>query len=291
MTINGPVGVVGAGTMGTGITIVTARAGFPTLLFDLDAVAVERALGQIRGFLAKGVERGKISQAAMEASVARITPTTTLEDLAGCDVVIEAVFEDLRVKQELLARLERISNPEAVFASNTSTLSITEIAAGCQRPERVVGMHFCLPAQVMRLVEMSSGLLTDPTVFERAWQFCLDIGQQPVRTRDEPGFILNYFVVPFNNDAIRLVESGVAAPSEIDRAIKTALGYPMGPLELLDYVGLDTQLRLCEAFYPITHDPRTASPPLLRRMVAAGRLGRKTGHGFYTYEGSSIFGG
>lgn len=285
------VGVAGCGTMGAGIAIVAARAGFRTVLYDVSAGTLERAERQIAGFFAKSVERGKLTQEAVDAARAAMTTTTDIGDLRACDVVIEAVFEDLAVKQELVGQLDEVCPPNTIFASNTSTLSITEIAAGCSRRDRVVGLHFCLPAQLMKLVEVTPGLTTSPETLESAWQFCLDLGQEPVRTSDTPGFVLNYFVVPFNNDAIRLVEAGTAEPAQIDTAIKAGMGYPMGPCELLDLIGLDTQLRLCEAFYPVTHDPRHAAPPLLRRMVAAGRLGRKSGQGFYRYDGDAMFGG
>jgi 3-hydroxybutyryl-CoA dehydrogenase len=291
MTQTAIIGVAGAGTMGVGIAIVAARAGFATILFDQDRAALDRAQKQIAGFFAKSVEKRKLDRPAADAALARVTSAGDIAALAPCALVIEAVFEDLIVKRALLAALDRICAPGAIFASNTSTLSITEIAAGSTRPERVVGMHFCLPAQLMKLVEMSPGLNTDDDAFDQAWQFCLAMGQRPVKTRDTPGFILNYFLVPFNNDAIRLVEAGVAEPADIDRAIKTGLGYAMGPCELLDLIGLDTQLRLCEAFYTVTRDARAAAPPLLRRMVAAGRLGRKTGHGFFRYQGDATFGG
>jgi 3-hydroxybutyryl-CoA dehydrogenase len=205
--------------------------------------------------------------------------------------VIEAVFENLKVKHALLAQLDKVCPPHAIFASNTSTLSITEIAAGSGREDRFVGMHFCLPAQLMKLVEMSPGLRTSDATFQAAWDFCKALGQTPVKTQDSPGFILNYFLIPFNNDAIRLVEAGVAAPADIDRAVKAGLGYPMGPLELLDLVGLDTHLLVAEALCASTHDPRAAVPALVKRMIAAGKLGRKTGEGFYKYEGGSMFGG
>jgi 3-hydroxybutyryl-CoA dehydrogenase len=279
------VGVAGCGTMGAGIAIVAARAGLRTVLFDVSPDTLERAERQISGFLAKSVERGKLSQEACEAAKSAMTTTTDIDDLRACDIVVEAVFEDLRVKQELVGRLDDVCPPGTIFASNTSTLSITEIAAGCSRPDRVVGLHFCLPAQLMKLVEVTPGLKTSPETLATAWQFCLDLGQDPVRTSDTPGFVLNYFIVPFNNDAIRLVEAGTAEPAAIDAAIKVGMGYKMGPCELLDMIGLDTQVRLCEAFYPVTHDPRHAAPPLLRRMVAAGHLGRKSGRGFYEYDG------
>jgi 3-hydroxybutyryl-CoA dehydrogenase len=285
------VGVVGSGTMGAGIAIVAARAGFRTIVHDTDADALARARHQTEGFLAKSVERGRLAASERARILADLSGTARLEELAPADIVIEAVFESLRVKHEVLARLNGICAPHALFASNTSTLSITEIAAGSGREDRFLGMHFCLPAQIMKLVEMSPGLKTGEENFAAAWRFCEALGQRPVRTKDHPGFILNAFLLPFNNDAIRMVETGVAAPADIDRAIKAGLGYAMGPLELIDLIGLDTQLLLCEALYGVTHDPRAACPPLVRRMIAAGRLGRKTGEGFYRYERDAMFGG
>jgi 3-hydroxybutyryl-CoA dehydrogenase len=290
MTAIETVGIAGSGTMGAGIAIVAARAGFKTIVYDTRQDALERARQQTQGFFAKSVERGKLTQAQVGGILASMQSTTRIEDLARCDAIIEAVFEDLKVKHELLAELNRVCPAHTMFASNTSTLSITEIAAGSGRDDRCVGMHFCLPAQLMKLVEMSPGLNTSEETFARAWDFCKALGQTPVKTQDNPGFILNYFLVPYNNDAIRLVESGVAAPADIDRAIKVALGYPMGPLELLDLIGMDTQLLLCEALYGVTHDPRAACPPLVKRMIAAGHLGRKSGRGFYTYQGNAMFG-
>ena len=287
----GTVGVCGAGgTMGAGIAIVAARAGYRIIAFDRADDAIARAGKQIAAFFSKSVERGKLSSEEGEKAVANVEATTRIEDLAACDLVIEAVFEDLAVKRDLLATLDAICPAHTIFGSNTSTLSITEIAAGCSRPDKVVGVHFCLPAQLMKLVEVSPGMLTSDETFQAAWAWCANAGQIAVRTQDKPGFILNALLVPFNNDAIRAVEAGVATPEDIDRAIKVGLGYKMGPLELIDLIGLDTQVRLCEAFYPVTNDPRAATPPLLRRMVAAGLLGRKTGRGFFTYENSAMFG-
>ena len=284
------IGVAGCGTMGAGIAIVAARAGFRTVVFDTRQEALDKALKQTRDFFAKSVQRGKMTEEKMGAAIANLVMTTKLDDMGECDLVIDAVFEDLKVKHELFAKLDKVCAPDAIFASNTSTLSITEIAAGSGRDDRFVGMHFCLPAQLMKLVEMSPGLNTSEETFARAWAACEALGQRPVKTKDNPGFILNYFLIPYNNDAIRLVEAGVAAPADIDRAIKEGLGYPMGPLELLDLIGLDTQLLLCEAMYGITNEPRAACPPLVRRMIAAGHLGRKSGRGFYTYEGNAMFG-
>ncbi len=285
------VGVAGSGTMGAGIAIVAARAGFKTIVFDTQQAALDRARKQTEGFFAKSVERKKLTQTQVDTMLANSTATTRIDDMAACDIVIEAVFENLKVKHDLLAQLNKACKPEALFASNTSTLSITEIAAGSGRDEKFVGMHFCLPAQLMKLIEMSPGLRTSDETFNAAWDFAKALGQIPVKTKDNPGFILNYFLVPFNNDAIRLVEAGVAAPADIDRAIKTGLGYPMGPLELLDLVGLDTHLLVAEALYSSTHEPRAAVPALVKRMIAAGQLGRKTGQGFYTYKTNAMFGG
>lgn len=284
------VGVAGSGTMGTGIAIVAARAGFVTRVYDAREDALERARVQTENFLKKSAERGKLPADAVPDIMSRWHGTTNLEDLADCDVVIEAVFEDLTVKHKLFGALDKVCPKETIFASNTSTISITEIAGGSGRPDRFVGMHFCLPAQLMKLIEMSPGLQTSDETFERAWAFSEALGQKPVRTQDTPGFILNYFLIPFNNDAIRLVEQGVAEPADIDKAIKTALGYPMGPMELLDLIGLDTQRLLCEAMHGLTHEPRAACPPLVRRMIAAGWLGKKSGRGFHTYGDTKMFG-
>jgi 3-hydroxybutyryl-CoA dehydrogenase len=276
--------------MGAGIAIVAARSGFSVICYDTAEKPLANALKQTEAFFDKSVERGKLSATDRDAVLARFQRTTDSAKLADCDLVIEAVFEDLSVKRNLLGQLDKVCPAHTIFGSNTSTLSITEIASGCSRPDRVVGMHFCLPAQLMKLVEMSPGILTADATFNAAWEWAVTCGQTPVKTQDKPGFILNALLVPFNNDAIRAIEAGVADAAGIDTAVKTALGYKMGPLELIDLIGLDTQVRLSEAFYPITLDPRAASPPLLRRMVAAGQLGRKSGHGFYSYAGNTMFG-
>jgi 3-hydroxybutyryl-CoA dehydrogenase len=276
--------VCGAGgTMGAGIAIVAARAGYSTICHDVSQEALERCRQQADAFFSQSVKRGKMSSSDKEETLARMTMTTDLASVAKVDLVIEAVFESLDVKRTLLRQLNGVCSPETIFASNTSTLSITEIASGCGREDRVIGLHFCLPAQLMKLIEVSKGLYTSQQTLDLCWQWTVDAGQYPVETQDKPGFILNALLVPFNNDVIRAVEANVAAPAEIDRAIKLALGYKMGPCELIDLIGLDTQIRLCEAFYPITLDPRASTPPLLRRMVAAGHLGRKSGRGFYNY--------
>lgn len=284
------VGIAGSGTMGTGIAIVAARAGFRTIVYDTRTETLAQARSQSEAFFAKSVARGKLTQEEVTSILANLVGTTDMQDLAAADIVIEAIFEDLAVKRTLFSALNDICPPHTLFASNTSTISITEIAGGSGRDDRFVGMHFCLPAQLMKLVEMSAGLNTHEAAFDAAWKFCKALGQNPVRTRDTPGFILNYFLIPFNNDAIRLVEAGVADPADIDLALKTAMGYAMGPMELLDLVGMDTQLLLCEAMHGLTHEPRAACPPLVKRMIAAGHLGRKSGRGFHQYKDSKMFG-
>jgi len=286
------VAVCGAGgTMGAGIAIVAARAGFRTFAYDLQEEPLERTRGQTESFFEKSVERGKMSAEDRDSALDNLRSTTSLDDLAEADLVIEAVFESLEVKKDLFGKLDLICPEHTIFASNTSTLSITEIAAGASRQDKIVGMHFCLPAQLMKLIEMSPGENTSEETFQTAWAWTEAAGQTPVKTQDKPGFILNALLAPFNNDVIRAVEAGVAKPADIDTALKAGLGYRMGPCELLDLIGLDTQIRLCEAFYPITLDPRASAPPLLRRMVAAGKLGRKSGRGFYDYDRDAMFGG
>ncbi|MCB9929221.1 MAG: hypothetical protein H6844_07395 [Alphaproteobacteria bacterium] len=283
MTAIRKVGVCGAGgTMGAGIALVAARGGFETVCFDLSAEALARSHTAAETFFGRAAERGRMTEQERDAALARMQSTTDLADLADCDLVIEAIFENLAVKRELFGTLNTLCKPETLFASNTSTLSITEIAGGCGREDRVVGMHFCLPAQVMKLIEMSRGLNTSDESFAAAWAWSEAAGQLSVETQDKPGFILNALLVPFNNDVIRAIEAGLATPEDIDTAIKSGLDYRMGPCTLLDLIGLDTQILLGEAFYPITHDPRAAVPPLLRRMVAAGKLGNKSGRGFLT---------
>ena len=284
------IGIVGCGTMGTGIAIVAARAGFKTRIYDLRPEPLENARKQAAAFLKKSVDRGKLPAGEDALIMSQFLTTTDIKDFADCDLVIEAVFEDLKVKHSIFKQLNEVCHAETIFASNTSTISITEIAGGSGRADRFVGMHFCLPAQLMKLVEMSPGMKTSEETFDKAWKLCGDMGQRPVRTRDTPGFILNYFLIPFHNDVINMVDQGVATPADIDLAIKTALGYPLGPLELLDMVGMDTQLLLCEAMYGLTHEPRAACPPLVKRMIGAGQLGRKSGQGFHTYDSNKIFG-
>jgi 3-hydroxybutyryl-CoA dehydrogenase len=277
------IAICGAGgTMGAGIAIVAARAGFETVCFDTSAEGLARARAGTEGFFGSSVKRGRMSAEERDAALGRMRDTTSLAELSDCDIVIEAIFEDIAAKQLLFKELHGICKDSTIFASNTSTLSITQIASGCGREDRVVGTHFCLPAQLMKLVEMSRGINTSDATFRTAWSWTESAGQLPVETQDKPGFILNALLVPFNNDVIRAIDAGLAIAEDIDVAIRSALGYKMGPCTLLDLIGLDTQVRLGEAFYPITLDPRAYVPPLLRRLVAAGKLGQKSGQGLLT---------
>ncbi|QXZ10686.1 3-hydroxyacyl-CoA dehydrogenase family protein [Comamonas sp. Y33R10-2] len=284
------IGIAGAGTMGAGIAIVCARAGFRTKVFDLNPESVARARQQTEGFLRKSVERGKLAAEKLPEIMNAWQGTSDLNDMADCDLVIEAIFESLPAKHDLFSKLNAVCPEHTIFASNTSTISITEIAGGSGRPDRFVGMHFCLPAQLMKLVEMSPGLTTSDATFAQAWAVCEAMGQKPVKTQDTPSFILNYFLIPYHNDAIRLIEQGVADPADIDLAIKTGMGYSMGPFELLDLVGMDTQKLLCEAMHGVTNEPRAACPPLVKKMIAAGWLGKKTGKGFHSYADNKMYG-
>lgn len=276
--------------MGAGIAITIARSGLATTVYDVSRPGLDRAKKQIGDFFERSVARGKLSAEAAEASLSRLAYSDDLGALGEADVVVEAVYEDLAIKHRLLSDLHSTCREETLFLTNTSTLSVAELAAGCGRPERVVGAHYCLPAQLMRLVEMSRGIHTSDDAWVRAWDFQKTTGQFPVETKDRPGFILNFMCVPYHNDVIRAIEAGVSSPVEIDRAIKVAMGFAMGPCELIDLIGLDTQLRASEAFYSVTHNPRTSPPPLLRRMVAAGQLGRKSKRGFYDYGRDALFG-
>lgn len=282
--------VAGAGTMGAGIAITIARSGLTTLVYDENPQALDRARRQVEGFFEGSVRKGKLDAEAAATAVGRLSYVKDVSALAEANVVVEAIYEELAAKHRLLSTLNAVCRDEALFLTNTSTLSVTELAAGSGRPDRVVGAHYCLPAQLMRLVEMSRAMQTSAASWDRAWAFQRATGQHPVETKDRPGFVLNFFCVPYHNDVIRMVEAGVAEPADIDKAVKAAMGFAMGPCELIDLIGLDTQLRASEAFFSVTNNPRTFPPPLLRRMVAAGMLGRKTRRGFFDYGSDALFG-
>jgi 3-hydroxybutyryl-CoA dehydrogenase len=277
------VGVVGCGLMGSGIVETVARHGYPVVVREVTPELLQVGLARVRASMSKAVERGKLTPAEMDAALGRITGTTTLPDLAGCDLVIEAVVEDITVKREVFGQLDRICPPHAILASNTSSLSITEIASVTKRPDKVLGMHFFNPVPIMPLLEMVRTILVSDEAFALARRFGEGLGKTVVVAKDTPGFIVNLLLIPYLLDAIRALESGVATKEDIDTAIKLGLNHPMGPFTLLDFVGLDTALFIADAMFAEFKDARYAAPPLLRRMVTAGLLGRKSGKGFYIY--------
>ena len=277
------VGVVGCGIMGSGIVEVVARTGAEVVFVEASEELVDRGRRAIERSTARAVERGKLGAEEREALLGRVRGTTDLGELADVDLVIEAATEDLAVKREVFAALGRTVRPEVILASNTSSIPIAELAAASGRPDRVVGMHFFNPAPVMELLEVTPALTTSEETLAFARGYGERLGKTVVVARDEAGFIVNRLLVPYLNDAVRLLESGFASREDIDVAAKLGLAHPMGPLELLDLVGLDTHLRICEVLHAEFGEPRYAPPPLLRRMVTAGRLGRKSGRGFYEY--------
>jgi 3-hydroxybutyryl-CoA dehydrogenase len=287
---SGTVAVLGAGTMGSGIATVMARAGRRTLLFDIDDANLQRGIDTVRGFFDNSVRKGKLDADAAAAAQDALVGTTDLGDLAPCDVVVEAVFEDLALKKELFGRLDGIVADAALFHTNTSTLSVTGIASGSRRPERVVGTHYCNPAPLMRLVEVADGRHTASWAHQATIDFLDSLGKTSVVTKDRPGFIVNRFLIPWENSCIAALEAGVATKEAIDTAVLGALGHPMGPFRLLDIVGLDIHQQVATRLYEQLRDPRFFPPPMVERMVAAGDLGRKTGRGFYEYDDTRLFG-
>ncbi|HJO03135.1 MAG TPA: 3-hydroxybutyryl-CoA dehydrogenase [Acidobacteriota bacterium] len=279
------VGVVGCGLMGSGIAQVCAQAGYETVVREVSDALVEKGLARIGGFLAKAVERGKASQEDVDSALGRLAGTTELSDLADCDLVIEAVPEDLEIKRQTYAALDEACKESTIFASNTSSLSITEMAVMTQRPDRFLGLHFFSPVPLMKLVEVVYTLLTDQAVVEVGRAFGESIGKTPVMAKDRTGFIVNRLLVPYMLDAIRVLDEGLASAEDIDNAMKLGCGYPMGPLTLLDFVGLDTTYYIANIMFDEFRTAQFAPPPLLKRMVLAGHHGRKSGRGFYDYGG------
>ncbi len=278
------VGVVGCGLMGSGIAQVCAQAGYETVVREVNEELVEKGLDRIRSFLAKAVERGKATQDDVDEVLGRLTGTTTLGDMAACDLVIEAVTEDIEIKRQTYAALDEACKESTIFASNTSSLSITEMAVITKRPDRFIGLHFFSPVPLMKLVEVVFTLLTDPVVVEAGRAFGESIGKTPVVAKDRTGFIVNRLLVPYMLDAIRVLDEGLASAEDIDNAMKLGCGYPMGPLTLLDFVGLDTTYYIANIMFDEFRTPQFAPPPLLKRMVLAGHHGRKSGRGFYDYS-------
>ncbi|MGA2813234.1 MAG: 3-hydroxybutyryl-CoA dehydrogenase [Candidatus Acidiferrum sp.] len=277
------VGVVGCGLMGAGIAQVCAAAGFATVVREVAPDLVEKGLKGIEKNLARLVEKGTMTSAGSGEIRGRLTGTTVIDDLADCDLVIEAIIEQLPAKRELFRTLDKICPPSAIFASNTSSLTITEMGADTKRPERFVGLHFFNPVPVMKLVEVVRTIATDAEVYEEVVAFAGKLGKAPVRAHDSTGFIVNRLLVPYLLDAVRALEEGVGSIEDIDNSMKLGCGHPMGPLTLLDFVGLDTTYYISQIMFEEFHERRFAAPPLLRRMVLAGWHGRKSGRGFYDY--------
>jgi 3-hydroxybutyryl-CoA dehydrogenase len=278
------VGVVGCGLMGSGIAQVCAEAGYDVIVREVSDELLKKGLGKIDAFLAKGVEKGKVKPERKAEVMGRLEGTTALDKLAGCDFVIEVVVESLAAKREVYEALDAACPAHTIFASNTSSLSITEMAAFTKRADRFVGLHFFNPVPLMKLVEVVRSPLTSEESFEKAVAFAKSLGKTPIRATDKTGFIVNRLLVPYLVDAIRAVEEGVGSIADIDEGMKLGCGHPMGPLTLLDFVGLDTTYHIANIMFDEFREKRFAPPPLLKRMVQAGLLGRKSGKGFYDYS-------
>ncbi|HZA97662.1 MAG TPA: 3-hydroxybutyryl-CoA dehydrogenase [Gemmatimonadales bacterium] len=278
------VGVLGCGLMGSGIAQAAATAGFTTVARDVGAPLLEKGRGGILKSLGRLVEKGKLEASARDAASGRLSFTTELDALRDCDIIIEAVTEDLELKNQLWKELDQLCPRQTIFASNTSSLTIAAMAAATSRPDRFVGLHFFNPVPLMPLVEVVRTVTTSQQTFDRAYAFAQDLGKEPVTATDSPGFIVNLLLVPYLLDAARALERGVASTRDLDRAMQMGCGHPMGPLTLLDYIGLDTVVRISEIMFEAYREPRYAAPPLLQRMVVAGFHGRKNGKGFYDYS-------
>jgi 3-hydroxybutyryl-CoA dehydrogenase len=277
------VGVLGCGLMGSGIAQVAAAAGYSTMVREVDDVALQKGLDRIRSFLDEGVTRGKLTPEARDKTLANLKGTTTFDGFRSCDLVIEAIVENPEEKRRTYAALEALVPERTIFLSNTSSLCITELAASTKRPDRFAGLHFFNPVPLMKLVEVIRGLTTSEETYRTTAAFARSLGKEPITAPDRPGFIVNRLLVPYLLDAIRAYENGLGTVEDIDNGMKLGCGYPMGPFTLLDFVGLDTTYYIANIMYEEFREPAYAPPPLLKRMVIAGRLGKKSGRGFYEY--------
>jgi 3-hydroxybutyryl-CoA dehydrogenase len=279
------VGILGAGLMGSGIAEVTAKSGYDTLVREVSDDLASKGLSRIESSMARAVEKGKLATADRDAARGRLKTTTKLSDLADCDLVVEAIVENLELKKETYRELDRTCKHETIFCSNTSSLTITELSAATARPDRFAGLHFFNPVPVMKLVEVVRTIGTSDATAEAVFSFAQSLGKEPIRTRDNSGFIVNRLLVPYLLDAVRALEEGVGTLEDIDKGMELGCGHPMGPLKLLDFVGLDTTYAIAEIMFQEYREKRFAPPPLLKRMVLAGRYGKKSGRGFYEYGG------
>jgi 3-hydroxybutyryl-CoA dehydrogenase len=277
------VGVLGCGLMGAGIAEVAAKAGYTTVVREVAEDLLEKGVGRIQKSLDRAVEKGKMEAGQRDEAYGRITGTVDLDALADCDLVVEAIVENLDEKRKTFGNLDRVVKDEALFASNTSSLTITQLAMSTSRPDRFVGLHFFNPVPVMKLVEVVRTLLTSDEAFDSAMEWARGVGKEPIACRDNSGFIVNRLLVPYLLDAIRAYEEGVGTLEDIDKGMQLGCGYPMGPFTLLDFVGLDTTYYIANIMFEEYREKRFAPPPLLKQMVQAGRHGRKTGRGFYEY--------
>ncbi len=278
-------GVIGCGLMGSGIAQVCAQAGYKTIVREVNDDLLKKGLGKIEGFLGKSVEKGKLTAEQKTAIMSNLTGTTALADLKGADIIIEAAIENINLKKEVFGELDKLCAAHTIFASNTSSLTITEMAAATKRGDRFVGLHFFNPVPLMKLVEVVRTIQTSAGTFEAAFAFAKSLGKEPIACKDNSGFVVNLLLVPYLLDAIRAVENGVASVEDIDKGMVLGCGYPMGPLTLLDFVGLDTTLYIANIMFEEYRDAKYAPPPLLRKMVLAGYHGKKSGKGFYDYAG------
>jgi 3-hydroxybutyryl-CoA dehydrogenase len=278
------VGVVGCGLMGSGIVEVCAKAGYEVVVSEINEEFLQKGMDRINKSLSRAVSKGKATQEEMDATLGRVKGTTKMADFAPCDLVIEAAVENMELKKQIFTELDGILRPEAIIGSNTSSLCITEMASVTQRGDKVLGIHFFNPVPIMPLLELVRTILTSDETLAVAQEFGQSVGKTTVVAKDTPGFIVNRLLIPYLLHAVRIYEDGLATKEDIDTAIKLGLNHPMGPLALLDLVGLDTTLFIADAMFEEFKDPRYAAPPLLRRMVLAGHLGRKSGKGFYDYS-------